>query len=178
MYLWQRRENEEPQGNIDKIPLLLGSVLHDQWKVSVQNRILSKNASLPGEKQMPSRPGKASNVFLPVCSRNTLAGYGNKAGNFLFACHPGVHMVVSKPEKDGQISDTRSWGAQGARAQAISLARTILWLSPCVLSGCTWGRRWPAVACTKYSGSGNLFLAGVLPRHAHTSLRGGTMPEQ
>lgn len=108
MYLGQRRENEEPQGNIDKIPLLLGSVLHDQWKVSVQNRILSKNASLPGEKQMPSRPGKASNVFLPVCSRNTLAGYGNKAGNFLFACHPGVHMVVFKPEKDGQISDTRS----------------------------------------------------------------------
>lgn len=49
------------------------------WKVSVQNRILGKNAPLPGEKQMPSRPGKAWHVFLPVCSRNILAGHGNKA---------------------------------------------------------------------------------------------------
>lgn len=53
------------------------------WKVSVQDRILGKNAPLPGEKQMSSRPGKAFNVFLPVCSRNVLAGYGNKAVNCL-----------------------------------------------------------------------------------------------
>lgn len=52
-------------------------------KVSVQNRILGKNASLPGEEQMLSRPGKASNAFLPACPMNILAGYGNKAGNCL-----------------------------------------------------------------------------------------------
>lgn len=148
------------------------------WKVSVQNRILGKNAPLPGEKQMPSRPGKAWHVLLPVCSRNILAGHGNKAGNCLFACHPGAHMVVSKLEKDGQISDRRGWGAQGAQVQAISPARTILCLSPCVLSGYAWGRKWLAVACTKYSASCNLFLAGVLPKHAHTSLRACAMPEQ
>lgn len=73
----------------------------------MQNRILGKNSPLPGETQMPSRPGKASNVFLPVCSSNILASYWNKAGNNFFACPPGVHMVVSKLEEDGQIPERK-----------------------------------------------------------------------
>lgn len=174
--LWQRRGNEEPQRKIDKIPFLPGQSC--MWKVSVQNRILGKNATLPGEKQVPSRAGKVPNVFLSACSRNILVGHGNKAGNCFFACHPGAHMVVSKLEEDGQTSDRRGWGAPGAQVPAISLARTILWLSPCVLSGYPWGWRWLAAACTHCSGSSNLFLAAVLPKHAHTSLRGCAMPEQ
>jgi len=77
------------------------------WKVSVQNRILGKDAPLPGEKQMPSRPGKASNILPPVCPRYILGSCGNKAGNCLLACHPELHMVVSKTEKDGYVSARR-----------------------------------------------------------------------
>lgn len=104
--------------------------------VSVQNRILGKNASLPGEEQMLSRPGKASNVFLPACPINILQVMGTKLGT-VCACHPGVHMVVSRLENDGQISDRKGRGIQSAKVQAISLTRTILWLRPCVLSGYT-----------------------------------------
>lgn len=80
--------------------------MQDQWKVSVQNRTLGKDAPVPGEKQMPSRPGKASNILLPVCPRYILAGSGNKAGNCLLVCHPELHIMVSKIES-GHILDRR-----------------------------------------------------------------------
>lgn len=54
------RENEDPWGKAKKIPLPSKTALQDQWKISVQNKILGKDTPLPpGEKQMPSRPGKA-----------------------------------------------------------------------------------------------------------------------
>lgn len=60
------------------------------------------DAQLPGEK-MPLRPGKASNILLPVHSRYISAGCVNKAGNGFLTCHPELQMVVPKTEKDGHI---------------------------------------------------------------------------
>lgn len=65
------------------------------------------DAQLPGVKQKPSRPGKASNILLPVCFSYISAGCVNKVGNCFLACHPELQMVISKTEKDGHISDGR-----------------------------------------------------------------------
>lgn len=97
-------------------------------------------------------------IFFFLFASGTLAGCENKAGNCVLVCHPYLHMVVSTLEKDGHVLDRRGWGAQGGKVQAISVARTILWLSPCGISDYPWARIWLAVACTNNSGSSSCSL--------------------
>lgn len=77
---------------------------------------------------------KHFNILLPVCSRCIST---NKTEKHL-ACHPELHMVVISKQEDAYIIIARrGWEALG---QAISVARTIIWFSPWVLSNYCRGR--------------------------------------